>query len=130
MKTIDGSLPVELDFFKYTQGGGKKRKADAAEENSRDEKKLKVLDTSEDEEEESGAEGEKPAVLKHRVKTKGSNVPTHLDSFGTLRTRYNVSAQIYSNLEKYGYNEPTGIQAYGMPILLEVSSVSFVWDCD
>lgn len=91
---------------------------------------MKVSDASEDEEEESEAEEDRPTAPKHRVKTKGSNVPVHLDSFGVLGTRYNVPAQIHSNLEKYGYNEPTSIQAYGMPILLEVLLASLVWVCN
>lgn len=120
-----------MDFFKYTQGGGKKRKADDAEESSRKEKKLKASSEDEDEESELESEpepeGDKSATPKHRVKTTGSNVPTHLDTFGALRTRYNIPAHIYSNLEKYGYKEPTGIQAYGIPILMEVRSARFVW---
>lgn len=62
-----------------------------------------------------------PSGPKHRVKTKGSNVPAHLDSFAELRTRYNMPSLVYSNLEKNGYSQPTGIQAYGIPILLAVS---------
>lgn len=121
LQPTDGSLPAELDFFKYAQSGGKKRKADAANPDSREDKKMKV-DESEDED---GSEPDEPtpSATKHRVKTKGSNVPTHLDSFTELRTRYNMPSLVYSNLEKNGYTEPTGIQAYGIPILLEVSRI-------
>ena len=57
---------------------------------------------------------------RHRVTTKGKNVPEHVETFEALRERYNVSSHLLQNLAQSGYKRPTGIQSYGMPILLEV----------
>ena len=67
-----------------------------------------------------GAE-EQPVTQRHQVKTKGSDVPPHFETFEELRTRYSVPSHISSNLEKYGYLRPMSIQSYAIPILLEVS---------
>lgn len=119
-----------MDFFKYAQGGSGKRKLDDAigSGGQPDVKKRKAKGESEDED--SGSEVDKdeeaedplqpPVTSKHRVTAKGKNVPGHIDTFLTLKDRYDIPSLILSNLSKNGYNEPTGIQSYGIPILLEV----------
>lgn len=57
---------------------------------------------------------------RHQVKTKGSNVPAHFETFEELRARYSLPSHVASNLERYGYSGPTSIQSYAIPILLEV----------
>ncbi|KII94424.1 hypothetical protein PLICRDRAFT_36695 [Plicaturopsis crispa FD-325 SS-3] len=118
----DGVLPVELDFFKYAKGSSSKRKVTSAEgreesdaeESDREAKKRRI---EEDEEEWRAADD--PPMPKHRVTSKGRNVPEHADSFEALRERYKISSQLLSNLQKNGYARPTGIQAHGCPIMLE-----------
>lgn len=58
---------------------------------------------------------------RHRVTTKGSNVPEHIDSFDALKDRYHLSSHLLANLAQSGYKRPTGIQSYGIPILMEVN---------
>ncbi|KAG5652007.1 hypothetical protein H0H81_006622 [Sphagnurus paluster] len=133
-----GELPSELDFFKYAQGGSGKRKISwgaAGEDDERKAKRKKVKrsqeedysdgggegeddEKAEEEEEEDGAE-QTPTVPKHRVTTKGTNVPEHVDSFAALKERYQIPSHIISNLSHNGYMQPTGIQSYGIPVLLE-----------
>jgi len=43
-----------------------------------------------------------------------------VDSFDALNDRYHVSSRLLTNLSENGYTHPTGIQSYGIPILLEV----------
>ncbi|KAI0735604.1 P-loop containing nucleoside triphosphate hydrolase protein [Earliella scabrosa] len=125
----EGELPPELDFFKYAQGGGTKRKgreADGAADPKG--KKRKVEDEDEDEDEETEDEEEEgreeiteddPPMPRHRVTTKGNNVPEHAETFEALRERYNISSHLMQNLAQSGYKRPTGIQSYGIPILME-----------
>ncbi|KAF9072712.1 P-loop containing nucleoside triphosphate hydrolase protein [Rhodocollybia butyracea] len=101
-------FPASLDFFKYADG---KRKPAVAklDGSERPEKKRKV-------EEEQDLE---IPQQRHRVTTKGSNIPDSAESFEALRDRYHLSSQIMSNLSKNDYHHPTAIQSYGIPILLE-----------
>lgn len=113
---------MELDFFKYAQGGSSyqgKRKGD--EDTIRALKKIRIQedDTDEDDANE-GQEASSSSMPRQRVTAKGNNVPDPVDSFEALRNRYNVSARLLSNLDDSGYKQPTGIQAHGVPILLEV----------
>ncbi|KAF8665143.1 hypothetical protein AX16_000609 [Volvariella volvacea WC 439] len=131
----EDELPPELDFFKYAQVTGDKRKA-SRNEKTPDGKRRKIdseadeeeveedQEVDEDEEEAESSEekdGENGAKkpIRQRVTTKGTNVPKHADSFEALKDRYNVSSLLLSNLTQSGYHEPTGIQSYGIPILLE-----------
>ena len=57
---------------------------------------------------------------RHRVTTKGDNVPMHAETFDALRERYGISSHLLQNLSEHGYKRPTGIQSYGVPILMEV----------
>ncbi|KAF8887801.1 P-loop containing nucleoside triphosphate hydrolase protein [Infundibulicybe gibba] len=123
---VEGDLPLELDFFKYAEGGSGKRKATAGGEPQL--KKRKTNDAGEDSDEESEAAVDTPVPPKqrHRVTTKGSNVPEHADTFEQMRERYNLSSLILSNLTKNGYAHPTGIQSYGIPILLEARDLAAI----
>ncbi|KAG6891102.1 hypothetical protein C0995_014192 [Termitomyces sp. Mi166 len=119
-----GELPVELDFFKYAQGGSGKRKGSGNEDGPK-EKRQKVEDESVDEDEaeedqDKGALHEASSDLpRQRVVAKGSNIPEHVDSFLALKDRYQLPSHILQNLTQNGYMHPTGIQSYGIPILLE-----------
>ncbi|KAG2109598.1 P-loop containing nucleoside triphosphate hydrolase protein [Suillus discolor] len=97
-KGVLTQLPPELDFFKYAKASSGKRKA-------------------EDKESDVHAEGKQEK--KHRVTAKGSDVPKPIASFEDLRERYNVPPRLLSNLSENSYKYPTGIQAHGIPILLE-----------
>ena len=131
--TAEGGLPAELDFFKYAKGGaGTKRKVTGGSEEAesiessgaRKEKKRKMSEDREEGEsgEEDGEEDDEsaPPRLKHRVTAKGKNVPVASDKFEDMARRYHIPPLIMSNLEEYGYKHPTGIQAHGIPILMEV----------
>ncbi|KAI0825230.1 P-loop containing nucleoside triphosphate hydrolase protein [Trametes gibbosa] len=116
-KAAEGELPPELNFFKYAEGGPPKRKAqDAAGGADPKAKKRKV---DEDEDEDEDPEEEDPPMPRHRVTTKGTDVPSHVETFDELRERYNLPSHLLSNMAEHGYKNPTGIQSYGVPILLE-----------
>lgn len=121
---VEGELPMELDFFKYAKSGASKRKAPPESRELR-EKKRKTRHTNEDgEQSETDSEDDHPEPespsRKHRVTTKGSRVPDPVDAFESLQIRYGISARLLSNLSDNGYSQPTGIQSYGIPILMEV----------
>lgn len=63
---------------------------------------------------------EDPPMPRHRVTTKGTNVPEHAETFQAFQEQYNMSPVLLSNLKQSGYKHPTGIQSYGIPILMEV----------
>ncbi|KAI0761689.1 P-loop containing nucleoside triphosphate hydrolase protein [Trametes elegans] len=116
----DGELPPELNFFKYAEGGAPKRKANAAEaELDPKGKKRKVDAEAEDDDRDDEQEEDEPSMPRHRVTAKGSNVPEPAEAFEDLRERYNLSSHLLSNLAEHGYKRPTGIQAHGIPILME-----------
>ncbi|KAI0757420.1 P-loop containing nucleoside triphosphate hydrolase protein [Daedaleopsis nitida] len=127
-RTLDGELPPELDFFKYAHGGSAKRKApDPGNEAKHKGKKRKVDEDDEDADGEGGVVNEEeteetegdPPMPRHRVTTKGKDVPEPVDTFEVLCERYNVPSHILQNLAQSGYKRPTGIQSYGVPILME-----------
>ncbi|OBZ79814.1 DEAD-box ATP-dependent RNA helicase 57 [Grifola frondosa] len=126
-KDADGDLPAELDFFKYAQGGPAKRKASSGNvvedvgEGSHKGKKLRLEDDGDDDQQGSDDE---PPMPRHRVTTKGNNVPAHADSFEALKERYHISSHLLANLAQHGYKRPTGIQSYGIPILMEMWTVA------
>lgn len=122
----DAQLPPELDFFKYakasTSGKRKDKESDlqaSSKEGKLERKRRKIEDESKDHH--NSAEEEAPAIQKHRVTSKGSDIPKPITSFEDLRERYHVSPRLLSNLSENSYKHPTGIQAHGIPILLEVS---------
>lgn len=57
-----------------------------------------------------------------RVTAKGSDVPPPIEVFDNLLDRYKMPHRLLSNLRDNHYKYPTGVQAHGIPILLEVSS--------
>ncbi len=122
-KEGNSPLPTELDFFKYAQGGTGKRKTDVVPD-GRQTKKRKVEDVSEEDENDDEptrpSDVQKTPIHRHRVTSKGENVPEPADSFEQLTERYNISSLLNANLSKSGFMEPTGIQSHGIPILLEV----------
>ncbi|KAI8983354.1 P-loop containing nucleoside triphosphate hydrolase protein [Trametes punicea] len=107
----------ELNFFKYADGGAPKRKATGVEGESDPKGKKRKVD--EDADENMEKEKEDPPMPRHRVTTKGKNVPEHVETFEALRERYQLSNHLLSNLAEHGYKRPTGIQSYGIPILME-----------
>lgn len=129
-KGVLTQLPPELDFFKYAKASSGKRKAEDKESDVHAEgkqekverKRRKTEDESADSDDNHiGIEEEAPTMQKHRVTAKGSDVPKPIASFEDLRERYNVPPRLLSNLSENSYKHPTGIQAHGIPILLEVS---------
>ncbi|KAI0358941.1 P-loop containing nucleoside triphosphate hydrolase protein [Trametes cingulata] len=117
-QAADGELPAELNFFKYAEGGAPKRKASTTDESDPKGKKRKV-EQEEDEAQDVEQREDDPPMPRHRVTTKGNNVPEHVETFEELRDRYSLSSHLLSNLAEHGYKRPTGIQSYGIPILME-----------
>ncbi|KAL0950684.1 hypothetical protein HGRIS_007463 [Hohenbuehelia grisea] len=112
-----GELPAELDFFKYAQGGSgtpAKRKAPPTTVHQR--KKARLSAEPDDDDDAPPAASSMP---KHRVTAKGRDVPAPAETFEALRERYDVSSHLVQNLRESGIVEPTGIQANGIPILME-----------
>ncbi|EIN13475.1 P-loop containing nucleoside triphosphate hydrolase protein [Punctularia strigosozonata HHB-11173 SS5] len=126
-KSSDGQLPAELDFFKYAQstGNGKRKDAEADERSKKRQKTTE--DNSADGTAEDGLDGEEScATAKHRVTTRGSNVPPPAETFEDLQQRYNVPPRLLTNLRESGYRTPTSIQAYGAPILLSARDLAAI----
>lgn len=124
----DAQLPPELDFFKYAKASAGKRKAEDKESDvhakgkpeKAERKRRKIEDKSPDSDDNHiGTEEDTPTMQKHRVTAKGSDVPKPFTSFDDLRERYHVPPLLLSNLSEHSYKHPTGIQAHGIPILLE-----------
>lgn len=117
-------LPSELNFFKYAQGETTKRKSRSShhdeEDNDEEEEQQMKKAKSENTHSSNSPRTSGPSVPRQRVTAKGTSVPTSIESFEDLKTRFDVSSHILSNLEQSGYQQPTGIQAHGIPILLEV----------
>ncbi|KAI6159532.1 P-loop containing nucleoside triphosphate hydrolase protein [Pisolithus thermaeus] len=126
----DSQLPLELDFFKYAAGGQSKRKATHDESaagpsslpqpSGTTQKKRKV--DAEDQLSDNGSNDEGTDVTparKHRVVSKGSDIPTPADKFEEFVERYGMAPRLLANLREHNYKHPTGVQAHGIPILLE-----------
>lgn len=127
--TTDSSqttLPAELDFFKYAEGGNPKRRqsdgandasmaASASSENERPKKKAKLGD------EPQAGSSKQP----HRVTLKGVRPPKCTETFDDAASRYEISSRILQNLSANGFRAPTAIQSYGLPVLLEVRRALF-----
>ncbi|KAF8912927.1 P-loop containing nucleoside triphosphate hydrolase protein [Gymnopilus junonius] len=115
-KHTSGQIPLELDYFKYAQGGSSKRKPvnDAHEQT---EKRRKV-DTDDSDEEVNDPPEQKGPAISHRVSAKGKNIPPHADTFEAMES-HGLLHRLFSNLQSFGYKQPTSVQAYCVPILLE-----------
>jgi ATP-dependent RNA helicase DDX52/ROK1 len=120
----EGELPIELDFFKYAPTDSGKRKATPSGEPESKKRRMNFAEEDEEDVEIGGEDDEGntqvSAVLKHRVTAKGSNIPGQVETFAALQDRYQIPSHLLSNLSKSGYTQPTAIQSYGIPILLEV----------
>lgn len=88
-------------------------------------KRRKVESEEDSDEVEEDLQDTTPRPPRHRVVAKGSNIPKELEEFQELQARYSVSSRLFGNLEQNGFKHPTGIQAYGIPILMEVGSQIF-----
>ncbi|KAF8588418.1 P-loop containing nucleoside triphosphate hydrolase protein [Ramaria rubella] len=132
-----GELPPELDFFRYAKGGpGTKRKTphephekiniDQTEHNSDGDEEGEPESSRGKRRKVESEASDAPKQSKQRVTSKGRNVPEPLDSFEALKDRYNCSSLILSNLQKNGWNTPTGIQAHGIPMLMESRDIAAI----
>ncbi|KAJ3575900.1 hypothetical protein NP233_g782 [Leucocoprinus birnbaumii] len=113
-------MPAELDFFKYARNATGKRKQDSSSQQPL-EKRRRVDEESEDEGIENSHEQgttERPTE-KHRVTSKGTDIPESLESFEAIHEEYRLPTHIYQNLSKSGYHYPTSIQSHAIPILLK-----------
>jgi ATP-dependent RNA helicase DDX52/ROK1 len=115
-------LPVELDFFKYAQGGTKRKPTAGDAKDARAQKRQRASPDSDGDEDMESAQAEEEApMVKHRVTAKGKDVPAAAETFEAMVERYGLSSLLRRNLESSGYKHPTAIQMHGVPILLEVS---------
>ncbi|KAI3447615.1 hypothetical protein Pfo_004280 [Paulownia fortunei] len=55
---------------------------------------------------------------RHNIHVSGSNIPSPLQNFTELRTRYNCKSYLLRNLTELGFKEPTPIQRQAIPVLL------------
>lgn len=55
---------------------------------------------------------------KYGIHVSGNNVPSPLQSFAELSTRYGCESYLLHNLVKLGFKEPTPIQRQAIPVLL------------
>lgn len=111
----NGELPPELNFFKNTQIYLGKRKTSGTSDHQEGKRKKTVSEDS------LKSENEDSPLTTHRIATRGTNIPQHIDSFEALKNTYELPSQLFSNLYSIGYSKPTSIQAYCAPILLSVS---------
>ncbi|CAK9323195.1 unnamed protein product [Citrullus colocynthis] len=55
---------------------------------------------------------------KYNIHVSGNNVPSPLQNFGELSTRYECDSYLVHNLVELGFKEPTPIQRQAIPVLL------------
>lgn len=118
----DGSsseIPAELDFFKYAwNSAGKRKHQDHGSERMHDKRRRVDEDDESDHETGLRRKSEKPPV-KHKVTSKGNNIPDAVETFEGLRNEYQIPSQLLQNLSKNGYDYPTSIQSHAIPIILK-----------
>lgn len=127
----EGELPPELDFFKYATAGPSKRKPSGpgGEDHAKTKRHRKDGSDANAEDEVDGDNSittnpsDNSGMPRQRVTIKGNSAPRRADTFKELHDRYRIHSQLMDNLKRYGYEDPTGIQSAGCPILLEVSSL-------
>ncbi|KAK7245162.1 hypothetical protein RIF29_39997 [Crotalaria pallida] len=56
---------------------------------------------------------------KHNIHVSGYNVPSPLQSFDELKSRYKCKSYLLRNLAELGFKEPTPIQRQAIPVLLQ-----------
>ncbi|GAB4843008.1 hypothetical protein Ancab_012984 [Ancistrocladus abbreviatus] len=63
---------------------------------------------------------ERDSILrkKHNIHVSGNNVPSPLENFEELSTRYKCKKYLLRNFEELGYKDPTAIQRQAIPVLL------------
>ncbi|KAG1331741.1 DEAD-box ATP-dependent RNA helicase 57 [Cocos nucifera] len=63
---------------------------------------------------------EKDSILrkKYGIHISGHNIPSPLESFGELSSRYGCKSYLLCNLQERGFKEPTPIQRQAIPVLL------------
>ncbi|KAL0316257.1 UNVERIFIED_CONTAM: DEAD-box ATP-dependent RNA helicase 57 [Sesamum radiatum] len=63
---------------------------------------------------------ERDALFRKRynIHVSGSNIPSPLQNFTELKTRYNCKSYLLRNLSDLGFKEPTPIQRQAIPVLL------------
>lgn len=108
-----------MDFFKYAKAvpGGSTSTTEA----------VAPVDPVKDDKEAASSGGKKrkrnsgdsSSIPKHRVTTSGESVPAPISEFEDLSSRYNIPQRLLQNIQNCGYDAPTGIQAHGIPVLLE-----------
>ncbi|KAK2461709.1 hypothetical protein APHAL10511_006172 [Amanita phalloides] len=112
----DTIIPKELDFFRYARGATK-RKAEYGD--GMDIKKRRVIIPDPEPEEFKTTKGNIKSPHSHRVAVKGSDIPNKIDFFEELKERDSVSNSLLANLNKCRYIQPTSIQSYGIPVLMQ-----------
>ncbi|CAE6423999.1 unnamed protein product [Rhizoctonia solani] len=113
-----GQLPPELDFFKYAKAVPSGSASEAAAPVKPTKPREEAEPTQGKKRKRSDEEREK-SLLKHRVTSSGDNVPSPIVEFEDVSSRYKVPQRLLQNIESCGYDSPTGIQAHGIPVLLE-----------
>ncbi|KAH7340510.1 P-loop containing nucleoside triphosphate hydrolase protein [Rhizoctonia solani] len=115
---VPGQLPPELDFFKYAKAapGGS---ASESVIPSRPAKAKEEAEIAQGRKRKRSDGERKESLPKHRVTSSGDNVPSPIAEFEDLSPRYMIPQRLLQNIEKCGYDSPTGIQAHGIPVLLE-----------
>ncbi|KAF8038662.1 hypothetical protein BT93_B1257 [Corymbia citriodora subsp. variegata] len=63
---------------------------------------------------------ERDAILRkrHNIHVSGSNVPSPLQEFAELKTRFKCKSYLLRNMAEVGFKEPTPIQRQAIPILV------------
>ncbi|CAE6392846.1 unnamed protein product [Rhizoctonia solani] len=113
-----GQLPPELDFFKYAKAASN----GPTSEPIAPVKSIKVngeAESSHGGKRKRSSDDQKESLPKQHVTSSGDNVPSPISEFGDLISRYKISQRLLQNIENCGYDSPTGIQAHGIPVLLE-----------
>ncbi|CAE6344328.1 unnamed protein product [Rhizoctonia solani] len=129
-----GQLPPELDFFKYAKAASNENTSESVlpakavktkeESESLQGKKRKRSDENKSEQCDLHVGswilmGEEESLPKHRVTSSGNDVPSPISKFEDLSSKYKIPQRLLQNIENCGYDSPTGIQAHGIPVLLE-----------
>ncbi|SNX87661.1 probable ROK1 - ATP-dependent RNA helicase [Melanopsichium pennsylvanicum] len=126
-------VPDGLDFFGSAAKAKSTTSAIEREErlsNKKGKRKAAEVESdnteSDSDEEEEGCTDEPPVtkanlsafLKKHKLKTKGTDVPLPMASWAELESRFSVSPWLRNNLKKYGWEVPTAIQKGAMPVIL------------
>lgn len=119
-------IPAELDFFKYSRNTtGKRKYSSSSGQSVEKRRRIDEEDEEGDDVEEDLNEGshrQKDSEVspeKHRVTSKGRDIPEAVDTFEVLQEEYHIPSHIYQNLSKSGYKHPTSIQSHAVPIILK-----------